>query len=60
MVLKTTKALVHSAVVSPAPRHPMPVVEQAIVDMLAGYICKAEDKGSDDIWEEFRGIRQMR
>jgi AcrR family transcriptional regulator len=48
MVLKTMKALVHATVISPVPRHPVPVVEQAIVDMLSGYICesgKAADRG---------------
>jgi AcrR family transcriptional regulator len=42
MAMKTVEALVHAAVISPPPGHSMPAVEQAIVDMLAGYICKVE------------------
>jgi AcrR family transcriptional regulator len=44
MVLKMMQALVHAAVITPPPRHATPAVEQAIVDMLAGYICKAENR----------------
>jgi AcrR family transcriptional regulator len=44
MALKTMQALVHAAVITPPSRHFTPAVEQAIVDMLAGYICKAEGR----------------
>jgi AcrR family transcriptional regulator len=44
MALKTMQALVHAAVITPPPRHATPIVEQAIVDMLAGYICQAEGR----------------
>jgi AcrR family transcriptional regulator len=44
MALKTMQALVHAAVITPPPRHATPAVEQAIVDMLAGYICKVESR----------------
>jgi AcrR family transcriptional regulator len=41
MVLETMKAMVHVAVIDPPQRHSVHAMEQAIVDMLAGYICKA-------------------
>ena len=42
MVLRTMEALVHAAVITPPQGHAMSAVERAIVDMLSGYICKAE------------------
>jgi AcrR family transcriptional regulator len=40
MALRTMQALVHAAVIAPSQGHSVRTVEQAIVDMLAGYICK--------------------
>ncbi|MDR0439657.1 MAG: TetR/AcrR family transcriptional regulator [Candidatus Accumulibacter sp.] len=40
MVLQTMATLVHIAVITPPPGHAVHAVEEAIVDMLAGYVCK--------------------
>lgn len=39
VVLQTTEALIHAAVITPSPQHSTEAIEQAIVGMLAGYLC---------------------
>ena len=43
VMLRTLEALIHAAVITPSPAHPMPAVEQAIVDLLSGYLCGRTD-----------------
>ncbi|MGB3425827.1 MAG: TetR/AcrR family transcriptional regulator [Castellaniella sp.] len=39
MVLQTMESLIHAAVIPPGAPHPARQVEQAIIDMLDGYLC---------------------
>ncbi len=39
IVLQTMESLIHAAVIPPGAPHPVAQVEQAIVDVLAGYLC---------------------
>lgn len=39
MVLRTMESLIHAAVIPPGTPHPIQKTEQAIVEMLIGYLC---------------------
>ena len=39
IVLQTMESLIHAAVIAPSPGHPPAAIEEAIMEMLAGYLC---------------------
>ena len=51
VVLQTTESLIHASFITPLPQHSVTAIEQAIMQMLAGYLSGAGGEAKPASWQ---------